>query len=662
MRDHEHRLTLGQVLRRTLTVTVVNTVALLIAAWIMPSFSIDSGGDALLAGFVLGLVDGVLWPMLSVLIVPLSVLTLGLGAILLNALFVLLVLDALPGITLDGFGPAVVLVVLLSILTTLVSTVLSVDDDAWFDRRMAAATRRRAKDVPHSDVPGFAFVQIDGLAAAVLRRAIASGDAPHLSRLVHDGTHTLVDWETDWSSQTGVSQCGILHGSNADMPAFRWVEKDTGLVVVSNHPKSAAEIEARHSDGHGLLAHHGSSYGNLFSGDAERAVLTMSVVGKKKEGRIGAGYGRYFSHPYHAVRTAVSFVTEVFRERRAARDQIRRGVEPRVSRSWTYAFLRSFTTVISRDVSVQGILEDISEGRAAIYVDFLGYDEVSHHSGPERADTLAVLRDLDRQIARIHRSFQWAPRPYHLVVLSDHGQTQGAPFEQRAGESLAAVVERLVGQVSTGQADADEEKGRTESTAMFRAARGKVKDEEAATTGTMVLASGNLALIYLMSEKRRLTLEEIDERHPQLVAGLVEHPAIGFVLARSAARGAVVIGRSGRHWLDEGVVDGDDPLVPFGESAAAKVRRVDGFPHVADLMVNSVIDPATDEVAAFEHQVGSHGGLGGPQTHPFLLHPASLSAPAEPIVGAVGIHRQLKTWMVEAGQPVARPWLDAPSP
>ena len=56
---------------------------------------------------------------------------------------------------------------------------------------------------------------------------------------------------------------------------------------MSNHPKYAALIEQAHSDGNGLLAHHGSSYGNLFSGDAERAVLTMSGAGKRKEGAPG---------------------------------------------------------------------------------------------------------------------------------------------------------------------------------------------------------------------------------------------------------------------------------------------------------------------------------------------------------------------------------------
>jgi hypothetical protein len=91
---------------------------------------------------------------------------------------------------------------------------------------------------------------------------------------------------------------------------------------------------------------------------------------------------------------------------------------------------------------------------------------------------------------------------------------------------------------------------------------------------------------------------------------------------------------------------------------------VDTYATAADLMVNARYDPERDEVSAFESQVGSHGGLGGPQTHPFLLYPAELSDPTEPIFTSVAMHRVLKTWLAELGQPVVRPWLDdaAPSP
>ena len=89
--------------------------------------------------------------------------------------------------------------------------------------------------------------------------------------------------------------------------------------------------------------------------------------------------------------------------------------------------------VFVRDLIVYGVLTDMMRGRPAVYATFASYDEVAHHSGLERADTLEALRKLDQQFGRIERARRYAPRPYEIVVLSDHGQTQGATFKQRNG-------------------------------------------------------------------------------------------------------------------------------------------------------------------------------------------------------------------------------------
>ena len=652
LRPAVQRPSLGQLIRRSIATLLIATIALLLSSWILDGFEIDTFGHAMLAGLVVGVVDALIWPAFAFLLVPLSVYTLGLANLAVNALVMWAVLDQIPGVSVTGFGTALLIALIATALTTLLSSALALDDDSWYDQRMARR-RRRQRGTTISDIPGVVFVQIDGLSEDALRFALASGDAPTLHRWLGDRSHRRTGWQTEWSSQTGVSQCGILHGSTIDMPAFRWVVKSTGELVVSNHPKSALEIQQRHSDGQGLLAHNGSSYANLFTGDAERAVLTMSVAGRRKENKLGAGYAQYFSRPSNAIRTLNSTVAELFRERSAARDQIRRGVEPRVSRNWTYALLRAFTTIISRDVCVNGVLNDMAEGRDAIYIDFLGYDEVSHHSGPLREDTLRVLRDIDRQIARFERAIPFAPRPYRIVVLSDHGQTQGATFEERFDESLTALVGRLCGAVV--DVDDDSDAGRTESSAWLRSARDNEHELQRSETEPMVLASGNLGLVYLPDGDRRLTLEEIDDRYPNLVAGLVAHPGVGFVLVLTAADGPVVLSATGRRLVDTGHVEGDDPLEPFGPGAIAMVARAAGYPTAGDVMVNSMYDAERDEVAAFEHQVSSHGGLGGPQTRPFVIYPADVSDPAGPIEGPSALHRVLKGWMRELGQPVEVP-------
>lgn len=71
-------------------------------------------------------------------------------------------------------------------------------------------------------------------------------------------------------------------------------------------------------------------------------------------------------------------------------------------------------------------------------------------------------------------------------------------------------------------------------------------------------------------------------------------------------------------------------------------------------MVNSMYDPATGTVHAFEEQIGSHGGLGGEQSHPFLLSPPELSPPVaagEELVGAEQVHQVLRRWLRECSGP-----------
>ena len=154
-----------------------------------------------------------------------------------------------------------------------------------------------------------------------------------------------------------------------------------------------------------------------------------------------------------------------------------------------------------------------------------------------------------------------------------------------------------------------------------------------------MLGSGNLGLVYLLEEPRRLTLEEIEERHPQLISALREHPHVGFLLVRSSEHGPVVARRA-RRPLPRRTAGSRARTRSrrFSPHARHHLRRTDGFPHVADIMVNSFYDPQMDEGCAFEELISFHGGLGGGQTRPFILHPVSLALPDEPIVGAAAVH------------------------
>ncbi len=655
-----------RLLGRLTLVLVLDALALLALSWILPGFTLAGPGAAFGLALALGVANSVVWPFLIRFALPFTVLTLGLGALVLNAAILLGAAWLLDDVQLDGLFEAVVVTLGLTLITTMVGGVLALDrGDLWY-RHIIRRQAKRSKLAEQTDVPGVVFLEIDGLAYDVLRRAMRDGNAPGLARWVHDGGYRIAPWETDWSSQTGACQAGLLHGNDHDMPAFRWWEKDRGKAIVTNHPKDAAELERRQSNGRGLLYADGASRANILSGDAPHSMLTMStVLDRDRPGRLGQDYFAYFASPYGVARTVLRVIGEVFIERFSAVQQVRRDVRPRIKRNWEYALVRAYATVIQLDLQVAAVTADVLAGRPVIYTTFLAYDEVAHHSGLERPDTLAVLRRVDLAIERIAAAAEHGPRPYELVVLSDHGQSQGATFRQRFGEGLEDVVERHSGgDVRAEDAHSDEglasfnasvAEVASRDTAMghaVRTAAGKrlEEPEDPAIPDVSVMASGNLGLISFPREDGRVTLEQIEERRPGLLDALRSHPGIAFALVRSEQLGPVVLGPEGKRLLRDDSVEGVDPLAPFGPFAADHVRRTDAFPHCPDIVVNGHFWEELEEVAAFEELVGSHGGMGGGQAHPFVLHPEHLPWPAEPVVGAANVHRILRGWLAQLGQ------------
>ena len=391
-------------------------------------------------------------------------------------------------------------------------------------------------------------------------------------------------------------------------------------------------------------------------------ILTVSRMEAEK--RANPGYRAFLANGFNVTRALVLFVWEVLLEWTAALRASRRDVRPRGHRGGVYPFLRAAMCVIVRDLIVFGVLRDMMRGRPAVYATFSSYDEVAHHSGLERADTLEALRKLDEQFDRIERARRYAPRPYEIVVLSDHGQTQGATFKQRNGYGLDELVERSLtsGDVADflGSNEHHDMVGHAVTDATGRKKDTRPKDDVSGRTA-VVLGSGNLGLIYLMEAKRRLTLEEIQDRHPRLLPALREHPHIGWLLVRSSEHGAVVLGAHGAHYLAEGCIDGEDPLAVFPPTAARHLLRTDGFAHVADIMVGSFYDPDLEAGCAFEELISFHGGLGGPQTRPFIFYPPRLVPPGEPIVGAAAVHDLLLGWRRTLNRAESSPSLVASS-
>ena len=640
---------------------------------IVPGVDVESGGwwSLVTATVVIAVASAVVRPVLAAAAAVVGWLGVVLAGLVAQAAIFYVALSLAPGIALSGFWPAFWASWIYALLVGLVGWLLDAgDDDLFVADVLASAGRNRSADI--STAPGVVFIQIDGLSAPLFRWSLQAGGMPTLDRWIRSGTHHVVAWRAQLPPTTPASQAGILHGRTDAVPAFRWYDRKLGRLTVTNRPADAARVEKGLTDGRGLLADGGVSIGNIFSGDAPKSLLTMSA----DPGRGGPSrrFAAAYLRPFGFARSLVFTIGEMVKELYQGRRQQTRSIEPRINRRTSYVALRAVTNVLLRDINVRLLAEEMLSGTPVMYCDFTDYDEVAHHAGPLRSESIASLAGVDRALSALERIAAAAPRPYEFVVVSDHGQSQGATFRQRFTESLDDVVRRYAGEAAgatgsspggaTAVAATDEDWGRVATLLNSlgrghgplarlsrrygaRDARRRASQADAVVTTTpeiIVTASGNLGFVYFPQLPGRASREDLDAAYPDLVRRLSRHDGVGFVVVRSEQHGLVAVGLDGTRFLDENRVEGIDPLAPFGSAAAAEVRRHGRLANVGDLVVNSSFDETTGEVAAFEELVGCHGGLGGWQSEAVLIHPAGWEAPGT-LEGADEVHRQLVRWL-----------------
>ena len=425
------------------------------------------------------------------------------SAILLVDAGLLLLVDAVfpDWLRVDGFGDALLMSVVMAVVGIVLQVIVGTNDDDEYTlrvtRRIAAPARAAT---PRTDVPGIIFLEIDGLALPVLRRALRDGSAPTMARWIADHGYHLAEWETDLSSQTGASQAGILLGSNEDISAFRWVEKETGPMMVCSSAADCAEIERRHSTGIGLLADGGASRGNLLSGEAEEAILTVSRMDAEK--RANPGYRAFLANGFNVTRLLVLYLWEVVLEWVAAARQKRRDVRPRGHRGGVYPFLRA------RDVRVHPRPDRLQRADR---------HDARAPGGVRDVRQLRRGRAPLRARARRHVRGAAQARPAVRAASSARAATRRARTRSSCSPTTARPrARRSSSATATGSTSSSSARCRTGSVAAFeggdeqQAVVGHAVDEATGKDGkkrakndvsgrdVVVLGSGNLGLVYLM--------------------------------------------------------------------------------------------------------------------------------------------------------------------
>lgn len=512
--------------------------------------------------------------------------------------------------------------------------------------------KERRERLTNGRQKGFVGIQIDGLAFPYLQQALDRGYLPHLERYLRRG-HKLIEYQAGLPSTTPAAQSTFFYGNDHAIPAFRWFEKESGQIISFNDPDHVQIIrEELFADETGILTG-GASYSNILDGDAERSIFTASSPRPQTLfGRVGGMRIILLQlvNPLRTTRMFFATFVEYWVNRKDEWHHRRR-------KSWRtqeglFPFIRIFCNVILREMQTFGAIAEVYVGTPRIYTTYSGYDEIAHHFGPASWPALKNLRYIDRRIGEIIRAIEHVPgADYLLVILSDHGQTPGYPFQNRFGATLGDAVsaflrENQTASVSSGSLEFsraqmgylhDELEARKSNWRhrIYRRTKNHLQKKIQALVpetlkidpegGVVITYSSSLAHLYITGSKGPLNWKEVEQAQPLLLRFLQKHKGIGFVLARGEAPDTLMIFHSlGKICVTETPRFPQyelEFLRPYGApyELLEQLYRFGLGSRCGDLVLFGALDE--EGIACFDDQVGGHGSVGGEQSRPFIILP-----------------------------------------
>lgn len=523
---------------------------------------------------------------------------------------------------------------------------------AYYGLKLFPFRKERRERLAAGKLKGFVGIQIDGLAYPFLQQALDRGYLPHLDRYLRRG-HKLIEYQAGLPSTTPAAQSTFFYGTDHAIPAFRWYDREKNQVISCNDPDHVQLFREEMFAGEKGLLSGGASYSNILDGGAERSIFTVSSPHPQTLfGRLG-GFRIILLLLVNPIRSCRMFFATFVEYWANRKDEWHH----RKKKHWQtqeglFPLIRIFCNVILREMQTFGVISEIYAGTPRIYTTYSGYDEIAHHYGPESWPALKNLVYLDRRIGEIIRAVDLVPgADYLLVILSDHGQTPGYPFQERFGATLGDAVsaflrENQTASVLSGPLEftrlqigflQDELEARKKSIRyrIYRRTKNffqkKIHDLVPETLkidpegGVVITYSSSLAHLYITGAKTPLNYQEVEKAQPLLLRFLQKHKGIGFVLARGIEEGELMIFHRNGH-----IRVTDNPR--FHQEELAFLRPY-GAPYdtlellyrfglgslCGDLVIFGAIDK--EGIACFDDQVGGHGSLGGEQSRPFLILP-----------------------------------------
>jgi len=486
----------------------------------------------------------------------------------------------------------------------------------------------------------FLVIQIDGLSRAMLEHALATGRMSFVRRLLQRGSHEVEPMSVGLPTSTPAFQMAAFYGVRPDIPGFHYYSREREGDVHFPRSGHAAWVESKQAaDRRGILQG-GSAYGCCFTGDADNNFFTFTSLTKPSGRGILSALSPFVVIAWVAGKNLVLSIVELAM---MVPEVIMHPGE--VPRGWRWLRIKLLMTIWVRNFFTMAVCRDLYEGVPAIYVNYLGYDEMAHAYGPGSRRAMEALSAVDRAIAKIWRVMRRVPEHrYDAYILSDHGQTPCTPYRDLTkGKRLERwIFDEHLNPAGAGTA----EPPRTSLRTGFRQRRKDTKgtlqqfmnyldedyfrspDPEAYEAGGVrVISAGPNAFVYVLDAKSPLGADELEKRFPGLPDKLSRSAGIGFVLARSSNGGGPLCFWQGKRCelspSEPGPFAGraDEALVVNAIADLMKMQSA------GDLVIYGT--DARDGSVSFIPEWGSHAGPSADEMQTFILRPATVTLPAD---------------------------------
>lgn len=297
--------------------------------------------------------------------------------------------------------------------------------------------------------PGLVLIQIDGLSGRQFRKAVADKKMPFLGSLLQKKYYRVYPFYPGLPSSTPSVQGELFYGVKQIVPAFEFLDQESGKLFRMYNSEAVLEIERRLAlQGQGLLDG-GSSFSNIYSGGARESHFCATSL----------GWGKIWKdiNPVNFVILALTHLLSLLRMLVLTLWEVMLGVVDfgrgilkgeNFKKELKLIYLRALICVLLRELVTLGAKIGIARGLPVIHLNLLGYDELAHNRGPSSRSAHWSLKGIDRAVERIYRKAgRSSRRCYDVWIYSDHGQedtvSYAATHKRSVQEGVAEIFKEF---------------------------------------------------------------------------------------------------------------------------------------------------------------------------------------------------------------------------